>query len=168
MGGQAARAAHSTRNAWSGVLFGVGLIAFIDEAVFHQLLHWHHFYDRSTPDVALVSDGVFHAFSWFATIGGLFLLADLRRRGALWWLRWTGGVLLGAGVFQLYDGTIHHKLWGIHQIRYVEDLLTYDLTWNLTAAALVVAGIVVLVVTRRSRADSRRSRAPAGSSAQRA
>jgi uncharacterized membrane protein len=57
-------------------------------------------------------------------------------------------VLLGAGVFQLYDGTIHHKLWGIHQVRYVEDLLPYDLTWNLSGAALIVAGIVVLVLTR--------------------
>ncbi len=167
MGGQGARAAHSARNAWSGVLFGVGLIAFVDEAVFHQLLHWHHFYDRSTPDVGMVSDGIFHAFSWFATIGGLFLLADLRRRGALWWLRWTGGVLLGAGIFQLYDGTIHHKLWGIHQVRYVEDLLPYDLTWNLSAAALIVAGVVVLVLTRRSRADSHESGARVGSGAER-
>jgi len=32
----------------SGVLAGIGLVAFIDETVFHQLLHWHHFYDKST------------------------------------------------------------------------------------------------------------------------
>ncbi|MEH7743475.1 DUF2243 domain-containing protein, partial [Neobacillus drentensis] len=36
------------KNLWSGFLFGIGLVAFIDEAVFHQLLHWHHFYDKST------------------------------------------------------------------------------------------------------------------------
>ncbi|WP_374947338.1 DUF2243 domain-containing protein [Agreia sp.] len=146
------RAERSGQNAWSGILFGVGLVAFIDETVFHQLLHWHHFYDLGTPDLGLVSDGVFHAVSWFATIGALFLLADLRRRGALHWARWAGGVLLGAGAFQLYDGTVQHKWWGIHQIRYVEDLLPYDLAWNVVAAALIVAGIVLLVYTRASRA----------------
>lgn len=138
-------------NVWSGVLFGVGLIAFVDEAVFHQLLHWHHFYDRGTPAAGLISDGIFHAFSWFATIAGLFLFADLRRRGALQLRRWIGGVLTGAGAFQLYDGIVHHKWMGIHQIRYVDDLLPYDLTWNISAAVILVIGIVLVVVTRPSR-----------------
>lgn len=145
-----ARAMFSKRNLWSGILFGVGLVAFIDETVFHQLLHWHHFYDLGTPDIGLVSDGFFHALSWAATIGGLFLLADLRRRGAFWQMRWWGGVLLGAGAFQLYDGTVQHKWWGIHQIRYVENVLPYDLTWNIIAVLLVVAGVILTVRTRRS------------------
>ncbi|MFU8947308.1 DUF2243 domain-containing protein [Mycetocola zhadangensis] len=145
-----ARAARSAQNAWSGILFGIGLVAFLDEAVFHQLLHWHHFYDLSTPDVGLVSDGIFHAVSWFATIGGLFLFADLRRRGALFIRRWWGGVLVGAGAFQLYDGTVQHKLFGIHQIRYVPDVFIYDVVWNVTAVAMLVAGAVLLVMTRRS------------------
>lgn len=139
----------SAQNAWSGVLFGVGVIAFVDEAVFHQILHWHHFYDRGTTELGLVSDGLFHAVSWFATIAGLFLLADLRRRGALSWPRWTGGVLTGAGAFQLYDGTVQHKWWGLHQIRYVDDLLVYDLVWNLTAAAMLLGGVVMLIRTRQ-------------------
>lgn len=144
-----ARAARSAQNAWSGVLFGVGIVAFIDEAVFHQLLHWHHFYDLGTPDVGLVSDGIFHAISWFATIAGLFLFADLRRRNALWPRRWLGGILVGAGAFQLYDGTVQHKLFGIHQIRYVPDVFVYDLVWNVTAILMLIAGIVLLVMTRR-------------------
>ncbi len=45
------------RSLLAGVLFGVGLAAFLDETVFHQLLHWHHFYDQSTPAVGLVSEG---------------------------------------------------------------------------------------------------------------
>lgn len=144
----AVRAARPAQNLWSGVLFGVGLIAFIDEAVFHQLLHWHHFYDLSTPAIGLVSDGVFHAISWFATIAGLFLLADLRRHDALNWRRWAGGVLLGAGVFQLNDGTVQHKVFGIHQIRYVPDVFVYDLAWNLTAMAMILAGGVLVWLTR--------------------
>ena len=98
------------RNTTSGVLAGVGLVAFIDETVFHQLLHWHHFYDKSTTDVGLVSDGLFHALGFFAVVSGLFLFADLRRRQSLNWTRWIGGVLLGAGGFQLYDGLVQHKL----------------------------------------------------------
>jgi uncharacterized membrane protein len=146
-----ARPDRSAQNAWSGVLFGVGLVAFIDEAVFHQLLHWHHFYDVGTPEIGLVSDGLFHALSWFATIAGLFLLADLRRRGALRWPRWVGGVLLGGGVFQLYDGVVHHKVWAIHQIRYVPDLLPYDVVWNTVAVVMIAVGAVLLVRTRRAR-----------------
>src|SRR3982750_4113369 len=70
------------RNVLSGVLLGVGVAAFIDETVFHQLLHWHHFYDRSTPAAGLVSDGIFHAVGFFAAVAGLFLFADLRRHQA--------------------------------------------------------------------------------------
>ncbi len=141
---------YSTRNLWSGFLFGVGLIAFMDETLFHQLLHWHHFYDKSTTNIGLVSDGVFHALSWFATIAALFLLADLRRREAFWFKRWLGGVLFGVGLFQLYDGTIQHKLMGLHQIRYNVDILPYDLTWNMIAVIILIFGISLLVQTRRS------------------
>lgn len=140
---------YSARNLWSGFLFGVGFIAFFDEMLFHQLLHWHHFYDKSTTGIGLVSDGFFHAFSWLATVGGLFLFADLRRRHALWLKRWFGGVLLGAGVFQLYDGTIQHKLMGIHQIRYVENILPYDLTWNISAALFIIVGAVIVLQTKK-------------------
>lgn len=142
---------YSTRNLWSGILFGVGLIAFIDEMVFHQLLHWHHFYDRSTTSMGLISDGLFHAFSWFATIGGLFLFADLRRRNALWLKRWWGGVLLGLGVFQLYDGIVQHKILKLHQIRYVENVIVYDLVWNIVALIILIAGIILTISTRREK-----------------
>jgi uncharacterized membrane protein len=144
-----ARSTYSARNLWSGFLCGLGLVAFIDETVFHQLLHWHHFYDRSTTDIGLVSDGFFHAFSWFATIGGFFLLADLRRRNAYWFKRWWGGMLLGTGGFQLYDGTIQHKVMRIHEIRYVENVLVYDLIWNAIALALLITGIIVTIHTGR-------------------
>ncbi|MDE5413666.1 DUF2243 domain-containing protein [Alkalihalobacterium chitinilyticum] len=140
---------YSRRNLWSGILFGLGLIAFFDEVVFHQLLHWHHFYDLSTTSVGLISDGLFHAFSWFATIAGLFLFADLRRRNALWVTRWWGGVFLGAGVFQLYDGIIQHKVMRIHQIRYVENVIVYDIIWNLFAVALIIVGVILTFKTRR-------------------
>ena len=139
----------SARNIWSGILFGIGLVAFVDETVFHQLLHWHHFYDKSTLAVGLVSDGLFHAFSWFATIGGLFLLADLRRRNAFTRKRWIGGVLIGGGGFQLYDGTIQHKLMKLHQIRYVDNVIIYDLIWNIIALVMALIGIFLIKKPRK-------------------
>ncbi|MGW2815869.1 DUF2243 domain-containing protein [Streptomyces sp. NPDC001415] len=132
------------RSAWSGVLIGVGIAAFVDETVFHQLLHWHHFYDRSTPDVGLVSDGLFHAFGWFAVVIGLFMVADLRHRAGLVGRALAGGILTGAGAFQLYDGTVQHKLMGLHQIRYHVDLTPYDLTWNILAVVFLAIGVLLL------------------------
>ncbi len=133
----------------SGALLGLGIAAFVDETVFHQLLHWHHFYDRSTPAAGLVSDGLFHAAGFFATVAALFLFADLRRRGLLEPVRWWGGLFAGAGAFQLYDGTVQHKLLRLHQIRYHVDLAPYDWTWNVLAVVLLAAGVVLLVRARR-------------------
>ncbi|WP_059103615.1 DUF2243 domain-containing protein [Shouchella shacheensis] len=157
------RSMYASRNLWSGLLFGVGIAAFIDEAVFHLILHWHHFYDKATTEIGLISDGLFHALGWFATIGGLFVFADLRRRKALWPVRWWGSVLMGTGAFQLYDGTIQHKLMRLHQIRYdVENLLIYDLVWSMVAVLLIVAGLI-LVIRTRSKAHQVKKEAPNGS-----
>jgi uncharacterized membrane protein len=145
------------RVAWSGVLVGLGVAGFVDETVFHQLLHWHHFYDKSTPAAGLVSDGLFHAFSWFATVAALFLLVDARRRGRVAMSRWWGGLLVGAGAFQLYDGTVQHKLLGLHQIRYGVELRPYDWAWNVIAVVLLAAGALLLARTRdRVRVGARR------------
>jgi uncharacterized membrane protein len=145
-----AQAARADRILVAGLLLGLGTVAFVDETVFHQLLHWHHFYDRSTTDVGLVSDGLFHAFSWFATVASLFLVADLRRERSFWPRRFVAGWLTGAGFFQLYDGLVQHKLLGLHQIRYGVDLAPYDAVWNVVAAGLLVAGLALIAVTTRA------------------
>jgi uncharacterized membrane protein len=143
------------RNLLAGLLLGVGVVAFVDEVVFHQILHWHKFYDGATTGVGLVSDGLFHAFSWGATVAALFLVGALRRDRAVHLRRLLGGVLTGAGAFQLYDGLVQHKLMGLHQIRYDVDLLPYDLTWNAIAVALLVAGLTLVVASRPGRPAAR-------------
>ncbi len=148
--GNATHAIDPGRSLLSRVLFGIGLAGFIDETIFHQLLHWHHFYDKSTPAVGLVSDGLFHAFGFFCIVGGLFLLADLRRRAAYQNLRWWAGLCFGLGGFQLYDGTIQHKLMGLHQIRYGVTIWPYDLTWNVIAVIALIIGVVLFVRSNRS------------------
>jgi uncharacterized membrane protein len=135
--------AEARRTIWSGVLAGVGLAAFIDETVFHQLLHWHHFFDKSTMAAGLVSDGIFHAFGFTAIVAGLFLMADLLRRGSFIPKRWWAALLISWGGFQLYDGIVQHKILGLHQIRYHVTLWPYDLTWNGIAAVMIIAGVVL-------------------------
>ena len=127
-------------NFWAGIFFCLGAIAFIDETVFHQLLHWHHFYDKSTLAVGLISDGLFHAFSWFATVASLFIVAHLRKLRAWDKRRWIGAAVLGAGVFQLYDGIIQHKIFRLHQIRYDVEIFYYDLVWNVLAIFMILIG----------------------------
>jgi uncharacterized membrane protein len=141
------------RSITSGVLIGIGVAGFIDETVFHQLLHWHHFYDESTPTVGLVSDGFFHAGSWLCIVIGLFLFADLQRKRATVPKRLWAGALLGWGGFQVYDGLFQHKVLGLHQIRYGVDILPYDLVWNIAGGLGVVVGVLLLLGQARAIAD---------------
>lgn len=137
----------------AGLLIGIGLMAAVDEIVFHQLLGWHHFYDRGTTRLGLVSDGVLHAAELVALVAGFFLLADARRRGpSIGMFPWAG-LFVGLGVFQLWDGLVNHKVLRLHQVRYDVDLLPYDLLWNGAAALLLTAGAVltIVAVTRRHR-----------------
>jgi uncharacterized membrane protein len=131
-------------------LIGAGLMAALDEIVFHQLLGWHHFYDRATATVGLVSDGLLHAAELVALAAGAFLLADLWRHRTLVPGAARAGLFLGLGGFQLFDGVVDHKLLRVHQIRYGVELLPYDLAWNAGALALLAVGVVLALRARRA------------------
>lgn len=130
-----------SRSRWTGVLIGIGIMAAVDEIIFHQLLAWHHFYDQSTLEIGLLTDGLLHAAELVAIVAGFFMLADLRRRHTLSPLWVWAGFFLGMGGFQLFDGIIDHKVLRLHQIRYGVNLLPYDLAWNLAAGVLLLIGI---------------------------
>jgi uncharacterized membrane protein len=134
----------------SGLLLGAGAMGAVDEIVFHQLLHWHHFYDRASGAAGLVSDGLLHAATWSATVAGLALLADVHRRRAFAPMGWWGAVLLGAGAFQTWDGVVDHKVLRVHQVRYGVDLTGYDLLWIGAGVLLLLAG-ASLVLRGRAR-----------------
>jgi uncharacterized membrane protein len=130
-------------------------MAAVDEIVFHQILAWHHFFDRSTPAIGLLSDGLLHAASLIALVAGFFLLADARRRDALARLIVVAGLFVGLGLFQLFDGMIDHKVLRVHQIRYGVELLPYDLAWIGAGAVLLAIGVVLTVrATRRTPAEN--------------
>jgi uncharacterized membrane protein len=128
---------------WSGVLLGIGLIGSLDEILLHQLLQWHTFYVHTTPYWRIVSDGIFHLVSAALLLGGGLRLAwqrpqfgDPKQVRAL-----IAGILLGMGGFNLYDGTIQHKLLQLHPVREgVPNILPYDLAFNALALALLLLG----------------------------
>ncbi|GGK42121.1 membrane protein [Pilimelia terevasa] len=138
------------RSLLAAAVIGAAVTAAVDEIVFHQVLGWHHFYDRATSTVGLLSDGLLHSAELVALVGGFFWFADLRRRGAWHRRAGWGGLLLGAGGFQLFDGVVDHKVLRLHQIRYGVHLLPYDLVWN-AAGLLLLLGGALLCWRARSR-----------------
>lgn len=128
---------------WSGVIIGIGVIGSLDEIVLHQLLQWHTFYVHTTPYWRIVSDGIFHFVSSALLLGGAMLLAwyrpllsDLIQLRTL-----LAGMLLGMGGFNLYDGTIQHKILQLHPVREgVTNSLPYDLAFNALALVLLLLG----------------------------
>jgi uncharacterized membrane protein len=135
---------------WPGVLTGIGLAGTLDEVVLHQLLGWHHFYDRSTPTAGLVSDGLFHLFSTTLLVIGVIQLVERRRTSPDPPRLALAGILLGAGGFNLYDGTIQHKLLALHQVRAnAPNNLPYDLAFLAIAAVVFAGGVILLRRTRQ-------------------
>lgn len=138
------------RSEAAAALVGAAAMAAVDEIVFHQVLGWHHFFDRSTPAIGLLSDGLLHTAELLALVAGFVMWADLRRRRALSAAHASAGLLLGLGGFQLFDGLVNHKVLWLHQIRYgVPDLLPYDVAWNGAGLVLVAAGTLLAVRARR-------------------
>jgi uncharacterized membrane protein len=122
-------------------LIGIGFMAALDEVIFHQILGWHHFYDRSTPTIGLISDGFLHSFELIAIVSGFFLFSTLRKEGDLVPKAAWAGFFIGLGIFQLFDGIVDHKVLRLHQIRYgVESIIPYDITWNLVGVIFLAIG----------------------------
>jgi uncharacterized membrane protein len=101
----------------TGVLLGIGIIGFLDEAILHQLLQWHTFYWGTDQHGRILSDGLFHVFSTSLLLwGGYRLWRTPRdwmqsRRGAL-----LAAILIGAGGFNVYDGLIDHLAFHVHLV----------------------------------------------------
>lgn len=134
----------------SGVFIGIGVMALIDEIIFHQLLQWHHFFDFNTMQFGIFSDGLLNSFALFAIVAGIFLFAHVTKMYSYSLLRWWSGIFIGLGSFQLFDGIVSHKLLQIHQIRYGVELLPYDIAWIASAILLLAVGIFMWLKTRKS------------------
>ena len=144
---------------WPAVLVGIGAAGSLDEIVLHQLLRWHHFYDRGSQAAGLIADGIFHLGSTTVLVIGLVLLVQRWHTGRDPLRQAAAGILVGAGGFNLYDGTIQHKLLGLHQVRArAPNNLPYDLVFIALAAVMLLAGLLLLRATGSPRAASSRNR----------
>ncbi|HSJ67003.1 MAG TPA: DUF2243 domain-containing protein [Anditalea sp.] len=142
-----------TKSLWGAALVGIGVMAAVDTIIFHQILSWHHFYDLSTTEIGLLSDGLLHSAELIALVAGFFILMDLNRNQALAKGRAWAGFFLGLGGFQLFDGLINHKVLRLHQIRYVDNVLPYDIAWNIAALILLGIGTYLYFNSERSKVN---------------
>ncbi len=136
-----------------GLLLGAGIAGTLDEVILHQLLQWHNFYVHTSETGRIVSDGLFHLTSSALLLAGTFLLWRRRRTACRPndGRRVTGAILVGLGGFNLYDGTIQHKLLRLHQVREgVANILPYDLGFLAIALAVLGAGLALLRTVRRT------------------
>ncbi len=143
----------------AAVVLGLSLGGFFDGIVLHQVLQWHHML-RAVDDPAIsgnlalniTADGFFHVATWVLAVLGIVLLwrarAELVAPGS--GRRLAGGILAGAGLFNLVEGVIDHHLLGLHHVRTdVDNVLLWDLGFLAVGAVLVVVGVLLALSARR-------------------
>ena len=136
----------------AGLAAGVGLGAFVDGIVFHQILQWHHFLsdDVSTDSVAgletnTLADGLFHAFAWAICAAGIWMLWQAGRRGEMPERRVLIGAMVAAfGAFSVLDVVVLHFALGLHHLYQRGDFeLGSDLIYLAVSLAVTVAGVAI-------------------------
>jgi len=137
----------------AGTLLGIGLGGFVDGIVFHQILQLHSMLSAKLPQdvlinvkISMIWDGLFHAFTWLATVAGLALLWHAGGRNDVPWngkILW-GALLLGWGIFNLVEGLIDHQLLGVHHVVERLGLSVYDYLFLAFGVVLILIGIFLI------------------------
>ena len=136
-----------------GLLSGLGLGAFVDGILLHQLLQWHNMLSAVLPPNTLAAmqlnmrwDGLFHLLAWLLAFAGVVQLYRAGVRGVLPrpGRRLAGQLVLGWGAFNLVEGLLDHELLGIHHVREVPHWLGYDLAFlGLGGVGLILLGMLI-------------------------
>lgn len=137
----------------AGILFGLGLGGFFDGIVLHQILQWHHMASSAgvPPDslenlrLNVMMDGLFHAATYVFVVLGLVMLWRTAHRSHLWWSGklLAGTVLMGFGLFNLFEGIIDHHLLELHHVNETvprEQWIFWDIGFLLWGAAMLAGG----------------------------
>ena len=156
----------------AGVLLGTGLGGFVDGILLHQLLQWHSMLSSRLPPTDLVAmkinmfwDGLFHAFTWGMTVGGVGLLWRAGQRPEVPWSTrsFVGALAIGWGAFNVVEGLIDHQLLGVHHVHPGEAQLAWDVGFLVLGALLVGGGGLLVRAGREDtlpRGASRGERTP--------
>ncbi|RKD97231.1 DUF2243 domain-containing protein [Halopiger aswanensis] len=135
----------------AGGIIGFGFGAVLDVVIFHQILQTHHllsgFYDPYTYDgvrTNVMFDGLFTAGT--LTIGwiGIALLwrvvngtdARLSTRAL------AGSIVVGAGVFNVFDGIVDHYVLDLHNV--VHGTEAWNPHWVVVSVLLLALGALIL------------------------
>jgi uncharacterized membrane protein len=143
----------------TGILLGIGIAGFIDESLFHQLLQWHNFYWATDQRGRILSDGLFHVGSTLVLLWGAWRLWRDRASWAPTHSRAiVGGILVGAGGFNTYDGVVQHVLLHLHlvdehvcpapmdphnSILSCRADIPFEVVWIVVGTAVLCVGIVL-------------------------
>lgn len=138
---------------YGSFILGFGFMGALDGIIFHQLLQWHSVIMATDRSSQIFSDGIFHfAVSVALVVGGILLWlagnpTSLEKGKRLVF----GGFLLGAGIFNLLEGTIDHHILQIHRVKPGDpNALMYDLAF--LALGLLIA-IIGYIIRRNSKDD---------------
>jgi uncharacterized membrane protein len=152
-----------------GLLLGVGLGAFVDGIVLHQLLRWHHLLS-SRPDVSLtanlIADGVFHAGAWLTVLVGVLWLCRRSRRSNVngQWTALVAAMVAGWGSFNVVEGLLNHYILSLHHVRPGPNQAIYDIAFLIISALLAIGGLARYRRTtgsaRRAASDEMATRSP--------
>jgi uncharacterized membrane protein len=144
----------------AGIVLGIGMGGFLDGILLHQILQVHNMISaRVPPDTmenmrrGMVADGLFHVFTWGATLVGIALLwrALNRHRDVLPSASGLVGYLLaGWGWFNLVEGVAIHHLLGLHH--FIERLGLSIWDWLYLASGVVLIAVGHIIGRRGDRA----------------
>lgn len=138
---------------WGG-LTGFGLGAIIDVVIFHLIFQHHHLlsgYIDPTSDDGLRENVYYDGLFLFAMVGvtavGNLMLWRLAngasRRLSGWYL--AGSILVGAGIFNVFDGVVNHYILDAHNV--VHNTEAWNPHWIAGSLVLLAAGVLVLAVS---------------------
>ncbi|MWG35222.1 DUF2243 domain-containing protein [Halomarina oriensis] len=147
----------STRALVGAGVFGFGVSALVDVLLLHHVLQWHHLVSaRVSPNTVdglrtnLLADGLF-SLVMLAVAGvgvGLMWRAERRTAAPLAVRPLAGVVLVGVGLFDLFDVVVDHTLLGLHHA--LSQGGTYDPYWALVSLGIVALGVLVYRSGRNS------------------
>ncbi len=137
----------------AATLLGIGLGGFFDGILFHQILQLHSMLSAVLPRTSLLNaevnmfwDGLFHAFTWIATVAGLGMLwrAVGQREVPHSTRTLFGGLILGWGLFNVVEGVIDHTLLGIHHVVENGNHTFWDLAFLVWGFLMIAAATFLL------------------------
>ncbi|WP_049926449.1 DUF2243 domain-containing protein [Halopiger goleimassiliensis] len=141
----------------AGGTVGFGLGAVVDTVLFHLVLQTHHllsgYYDPYSLDgyrTNVFFDGLFLIATLGVTLVGLALLWRLvngtsRRLSTTYLL---GSIVVGAGVFNVYDGIVDHYVLDLHNV--VHGTEAWNPHWVVVSVLMLGLGLALLWSTDRA------------------